>query len=33
VRDKVVLIGATAAGLNDEHFTPYATRVFSGRGR
>ena len=32
VRDKVVLIGATAAGLNDEHFTPYATRVFSGRG-
>lgn len=32
VRDRVVLIGATAAGLNDEHFTPYATRFFSGRG-
>ena len=29
---KSVLIGATAAGLNDEHFTPYATRLFSGRG-
>jgi class 3 adenylate cyclase len=29
---KVVIIGATAAGLNDEHFTPYATRFFSGRG-
>jgi adenylate cyclase len=32
LRGKIVLIGATAAGLNDEHFTPYATRLFSGRG-
>ncbi len=32
LRGKTVLIGATAAGLNDEHFTPYATRLFSGRG-
>ena len=32
LRGKAVLIGATAAGLNDEHFTPYATRLFSGRG-
>ncbi len=32
LRGKVVILGATAAGLNDEHFTPYATRVFSGRG-
>lgn len=32
LRGKVVLIGATAAGLNDDHFTPYATHVFSGRG-
>lgn len=32
LRDKVVIIGATAAGMNDEHFTPYATRFFSGRG-
>ena len=29
---KTVLVGATATGLNDEHFTPYATRMFSGRG-
>lgn len=29
---RAVIIGATAAGLNDEHFTPYATRFFSGRG-
>jgi adenylate cyclase len=33
LRGKVVLIGATAAGLNDDHFTPYATRIFSGRGK
>ncbi len=32
VRGKVVLIGATASGLNDEHFTPYATRFLGGRG-
>ncbi|MBI4741906.1 MAG: adenylate/guanylate cyclase domain-containing protein [Betaproteobacteria bacterium] len=32
LRGKVVLIGATAAGLNDDHFTPYAARAFSGRG-
>ena len=32
LRGKAILIGATAAGLNDEHFTPYATRLFSGRG-
>ena len=32
LQGKTVLIGATAAGLNDEHFTPYATRLFSGRG-
>lgn len=32
LRGKVVILGATAAGLNDEHFTPYATRFFSGRG-
>lgn len=32
VADKMVLIGATAGGLNDEHFTPYATRLFAGRG-
>ena len=32
LRGKVVLIGATAAGLHDDHFTPYATRLFSGRG-
>ncbi|MDQ5881370.1 MAG: adenylate cyclase, partial [Pseudomonadota bacterium] len=32
LRDKVVIIGATSAGLNDEHFTPYATRLFAGRG-
>ena len=32
LHDKVVIIGATSAGLNDEHFTPYATRLFSGRG-
>jgi class 3 adenylate cyclase/CHASE2 domain-containing sensor protein len=32
LRGKTVLIGATAAGLNDEHFTPYATRLFAGRG-
>lgn len=32
LRGKVVLIGATAAGLNDDHFTPYATRLFAGRG-
>ena len=32
LRGKVVIIGATAAGLNDEHFTPYATGLFSGRG-
>jgi len=32
LRGKAVLIGATAAGLNDEHFSPYATRLFSGRG-
>jgi adenylate cyclase len=31
LRDKVVLIGASAA-MNDEHFTPYATRLLSGRG-
>ena len=31
LRDKVVLIGASAA-LNDEHFTPYAARLLSGRG-
>lgn len=29
---KAVVLGATAAGLNDEHFTPYATRLFGGRG-
>ena len=32
LRGKTVLIGATAAGLNDEHFTPYATRLLAGRG-
>jgi len=32
LRGKTVLLGATAAGLNDEHFTPYATRLFAGRG-
>jgi class 3 adenylate cyclase len=32
LRGKAVILGATAAGLNDEHFTPYATRFFSGRG-
>ncbi len=32
LRGRAVIIGATAAGLNDEHFTPYATRFFSGRG-
>lgn len=32
LKGKAVLIGATAAGLNDEHFSPYATRLFSGRG-
>ena len=32
LRGKVVLIGATAAGLNDDHFTPYATRLLGGRG-
>ena len=31
LRNKVVLIGASAA-LNDEHFTPYAARLLSGRG-
>ena len=31
LRGKVVLIGATAA-LNDEHFTPYATRLLARRG-
>jgi class 3 adenylate cyclase/CHASE2 domain-containing sensor protein len=31
LRGKVVLIGATAPGLNDDHFTPYATLVISGR--
>ena len=31
LRGKIVLIGATAA-LNDEHFTPYSTRLLSGRG-
>ncbi len=30
LRDKVVLIGARAA-MNDEHFTPYATKLLSGR--
>ena len=33
LRGKVVLIGATAPGLNDDHFTPYATRLVAGRGR
>ncbi len=32
LRGKIVLIGA-GAGLGDDHFTPYATSVFSGRGR
>lgn len=32
LRGKAVLIGATASGLNDEHFTPYATRFLPGRG-
>lgn len=32
LRGKAVLIGATAAGLNDEHFTPYSSRLLSGRG-
>ncbi|MBZ0142301.1 MAG: adenylate/guanylate cyclase domain-containing protein [Rhodocyclaceae bacterium] len=32
LRGNAVILGATAAGLNDEHFTPYATRFFSGRG-
>ncbi|MFZ2854632.1 MAG: adenylate/guanylate cyclase domain-containing protein [Rhodocyclaceae bacterium] len=32
LRGKVVLIGA-GAGLGDEHFTPYATSLFSGHGR
>ena len=32
LRGKAVLIGATAAGLNDVHFTPYATRFLGGRG-
>ena len=32
LRGKTVLIGATAAGLNDEHFTPFSTRLFAGRG-
>lgn len=31
LRGKVVLIGA-GAGQGDEHFTPYATSLFSGRG-
>ena len=31
LRGKVVLIGA-GAGLGDDHFTPYATRLFAGRG-
>ena len=29
---RAVLIGATAAGLNDEHFTPYASRLVANRG-
>jgi adenylate cyclase len=32
LRGKVILIGTTASSLNDDHFTPYATRIFSGRG-
>ena len=32
LRGKVVLLGATAAGWNDDHFSPYATRFLSGRG-
>lgn len=32
LRDKVVLVGVTATGMNDEHFTPFATRFLSGRG-
>jgi class 3 adenylate cyclase/CHASE2 domain-containing sensor protein len=31
LRGKIVLIGA-GAGLGDDHFTPYATSLFSGRG-
>lgn len=31
LRGKVVLLGA-GAGLGDDHFTPYATSLFSGRG-
>ena len=33
LRGKVVLIGTTVAGFNDDHSTPYATTLFSGRGR
>ena len=32
LRGKIVLLGA-GAGLGDDHFTPYATSLFSGRGR
>ena len=33
LRNKVVLIGATATGLNDAHFTPYSSGMFTGRAQ
>ena len=32
LQGRTVLVGATAAGLNDEHFTPYASRLVANRG-
>lgn len=33
LKGKVVLIGTTAPGFNDDHFTPYSTRFIGGRGQ
>jgi len=32
LRGKMVLIGSTVPGFNDDHTTPYSTRLFAGRG-